>query len=230
MNNKAIHFHSRMVGLTFVITVLIGFFNVFYVKPNTYNHETLLASEFWFRSAQVLDLTMFGLVLWMILAIYLSIKHVSPTLAKFVLAFRLVEVVLGCVVVIVTFMTLLVLQQNSLTPAFDGEQEHAFYSLFLDLSNVAWAIKFCFLSIGAIIYFYLLHQSNGIPRWLCYWGFFTYITLFVGFFLKLLLPDFPDQLMLIMAPGALFEFTFGWWMLIKGIRLPEQRPAQAPEA
>lgn len=229
MTPDAIRFHSRMVGLTYLVTTLIGLANNFYVRPHTYNPETLLASEFWFRTAQTLDLTMFGLVIWMVLAIYLSIKHVSPTLAKFVFAFRFAEVVVGCGVVLISYMGLLVLKQNSISPAFEEDQAYAFHTLAGNLAGIGWAIHLCLMAIGALIYFYLLYQSKGIPRWLCYWGIFTYITVFTGFLLKLLLPSVPGSLMLVMAPGALFEFTFGCWMLIKGIRLPEDQPGSALE-
>ena len=230
MNHKAIIFHSRMVGLTYLVTTLIGLFNNFYVKPRIFNPETLLDSEMWFRSAQVLDLTMFALVLWMALAIFLSIRHVSATLAKFVLAFRVTEVIIGCVVVMVTYMGIFALKLNGSPSAFSEAQMHSLHTLSLELANIGWAIHLCFLAVGALIYFYLLYWCKGIPRWLCYWGLFTYITVFIGFFLKLLLPSVPQSLMIVMAPGALFEFIFGCWMLAKGINLQTQPGAPSPQA
>lgn len=219
MNSKSIIFHSRMVGLTYLLTTIIGLTNTFLIKPKAYDFGSLLNNELWFRAAQIGDLCMFSLVLWMTIAMYLSIKHVSSTLAKFVFSFRFAEIIVGFVIVLLSFMSLVALKQNSSIAAFSEPQMQVIYEMSLKLADIGWAISFCLLAVGALIYFYLLHQSKGIPRWLSYWGFFTYVSLFTGFLLQLIISKPPVIAMLIMAPGAVFEFTFGCWMLTNGLRL-----------
>jgi hypothetical protein len=74
------------------------------------------------------------------------------------------------------------------------------------------------MSIGALIFMSLLLSAAYIPKWLGYWGLLTYITVFLGFSLQILLPEFPMKiLMMVMAPGAFFELIFGIWLLAKGV-------------
>ena len=66
----------------------------------------------------------------------------------------------------------------------------------------------------------LLLSASYIPTWLGYWALFTYIAVLICFSLKIILPDLPNNiLMIVMAPGALFELTFGIWLLVKGVKI-----------
>lgn len=76
------------------------------------------------------------------------------------------------------------------------------------------------MSIGALILMSLLLSATYIPKWLGYWGFLTYINVFLAFSLQILFPEFSIKfLMMVMAPSALFELIFGIWLLLKGVRL-----------
>ena len=75
------------------------------------------------------------------------------------------------------------------------------------------------MSIGAFIFIKLLQSASYVPKWLSYWGLFTYATVFTGFTLQIVFPEISNQLMVVMAPGALFELVFGLWLLVKGVNL-----------
>ncbi len=221
-NNQVskIQLQAKYVGFTYVVTTIIGLINNFLVKPGSYNPNTLLESEFQFRTAQMLDILMFVLVMWMAFALYKVAKSIHKDLAKIAFLFRFGEVIMGFVIVLVTFIPLVLLKNTNANTVVNGNFD-SLATVFLDVANIGWNIHFITMSIGAIIFMHLFTLSSYIPKWLGYWGLFTYISVFVCFGLQLLLPNFPESLMLVMAPGALFEFIFGIWFLVKGVNVRE---------
>lgn len=217
----AIQKQARIVGFTYLTTTIIGLINNFIVKPGLKNSETLLQSELQFRTAQILDILMFILVIWMAVALYLVAGSINKTLAKLVFVFRLGEGVMGFVTVLFTLAPLVIMKKAE-AYEFNNGQLNSLATMFFDISKMGWNIHFISMSIGAIIFIYLVTFSSYIPKWLGFWGLFTYISVLVCFSLQILLPKFPSNLMMIMAPGALFEFTFGLWLMGKGVNIGKE--------
>jgi len=92
-------------------------------------------------------------------------------------------------------------------------------SMFFQIYSIGSNLHLILMSIGASIFMWLLLSASYIPKWMGYWGLFTYATVFLGFSLQILMPEFPNSLMMVMAPGALFELIFGIWLLTKGVKL-----------
>jgi hypothetical protein len=212
---------SKVVGFLYVITTLIGLLNTFVVKDGVYDVQATMNAELQFRAAQILDLIMFILVIWLSLALFLTTRAVNDNIARLAMLFRFGEGVLGCMIVVLCMTVIGVLgpAENAGT-GLDQEQLFSLAQIFFRSADYLWSVLFVLMGIGASLFMYLLLTSKSIPVWLAIWGLFTYATMVFCFGLKLLIPDFPQQLMLVMAPGALFEFVFGVWLLIKGINVP----------
>ncbi len=213
-----IRLHAKFVGFTYLMTTIIGLVNNFYVKVGAQDPSTLLENEFRFRTAQMLDLLMFLLVIWMAHALYLTSKSINKHAAQLAFLFRFGEGVLGCVIVLFTFIPLVILNSESAN-IFSNEELKSLANIFFDVKSIGWNIHLILMSAGAIIFVYLFLISCYIPKWLAYWGLFTYASVLVCFGLQLFIPDFPKKLMIVMAPGALFEFVFGLWFLFGGVKL-----------
>lgn len=217
-SDKQIQKQAKIVGFTYLTTTLIGFLNNFLVKPGLHNTETLLQSESLFRTGQMLDLLMFVLVMWMSVALYLLTKTINKNRALLGFVFRAAEVMVGCIILLISFAPLTLLKRAEKYQFSDGEL-HSLASAFFDASSLGWNIHLILMSIGALIFMSLLLSASYIPKWLGYWALLTYITVLAGFSLQLLVPDFPRNLMMVMAPGALFELIFGIWLLVKGVNI-----------
>jgi hypothetical protein len=157
-------------------------------------------------------------------ALYVVTKSVNKNAAFLAMLFRYGEGLLGCVAVLISLMVLVILKEGG-WPAFNQEQLKAIASMFMTLSGSMWNILFILMGIGATIFIYLFHVARFVPRPLSYWGFFTYVTMTIYGLVKMLFPESPKELMYIMFPGALFELTFGLWLLVKGINIPSIAPA-----
>jgi hypothetical protein len=209
---------AKIVGFTYLVTTLIGFINNFLVKPGLHNPETLVTSEFQFRIGVMLDVTMYALVMWMAVALYLLTKSIHKNRAILGFVFRLAEAVMGFVIVLI-YLAPLVILKNADNYQLNKDSLHSLASVFFNVYGMGSNLHLILMSIGALIFMSLLLSAAYIPKWLGYWGLLTYITVFLGFSLQILLPEFPMKiLMMVMAPGAFFELIFGIWLLAKGVR------------
>ncbi len=208
---------AKIVGFTYLVTTLIGFVNNFLVKPGLHNPETLVTSEFQFRIGVMLDVTMYALVMWMAVALYLLTKSINKNRAILGFIFRTAEAVMGFVIVLI-YLAPLVILKNADNYQLDKDSLHSLASVFFNIYDMGSSLHLILMSIGAFIFISLLLSAAYIPKWLGYWGLLTYITVFLGFSLQILMPEFPNNiLMMVMAPGAFFELIFGIWLLAKGI-------------
>ena len=210
--------HAKIVGFTYLTTTLIGFINIFFVKIDLHKPETLLASDFRFRVSILLDITMYVLVMWMAVALYSLTKSINKNRAILGFVFRSAEVVMGFVMVLL-YATPLIILNRAESYQFNDSTLHSLASVFFDVYGMGSNLHLILMSIGAFIFIKLLQSASYIPKWLSYWGLFTYVTVFIGFTLQIILPEISNQLMVVMAPGALFELVFGVWLLIKGVDL-----------
>jgi hypothetical protein len=211
--------HVKIVGIAYLLITFLGLINNFLVKPGVYNIETFLDTAARYRFAQTIDLVMYVVVILLSWALYMVTKSVNKNTALLAMLFRFGEGLLGCVAVLISLMVLVVLKEGGESPAFNQEQLNAIALMFMKLSGSMWNILFILMGIGATIFIYLFHVARFIPRLLAYWGFFTYITMTIYGIVKMLFPESPEELMYIMFPGALFELTFGLWLLVKGINI-----------
>ncbi len=215
---KEIQKQAKIVGFTYLVTTLIGFINTFLVKPGLHITETLLQSEFQFRISVMLDILMYALVMWMAVALYSLTKSINKNRALLGFVFRVAEVVVGFVIVLIYLAPLSILKKAE-QYQFNDDNLHSLASVFFNIYSMGSNLHLILMSIGAFIFMSLLLSTSYIPKWLVYWGLFTYVTVFLGFSLQILLPEFPSSLMMLMAPGALFELIFGIWLLVKGVKL-----------
>jgi hypothetical protein len=214
---KEIQKQAKIVGFTYLVTTIIGFINVFLVKPGLNITETLLQSEFQFRISAMLDVFMYALVMWMAVALYSLTKSINKNLALLAFVFRVSEVVVGFVIVLIYLAPLIILNKAEHFQ-FNDDTLNSLASVFFNIYYMGSNLHLILMSIGAIIFMSLLRSTSYIPKWLVYWGIFTYVTVLLGFSLQILLPEFPSSLMMLMAPGALFELILGIWLLAKKIK------------
>lgn len=209
--------YARTLGCSYLAYTLVGWINVFLIKPGIKNVDMFVENANRFRLAQLTDLVMFSLVIVASWASFLLARSVSRELALLAFAFRFGEALLGCVAVMVMLMPLVLLEGGSSWAAFDGEQVRALASQFIKLSGAMWNVLFVLMGIGACLFMTLFHVSRTMPRWLTVWGMFTYGSMMLYGLIKLGVSDPPSGMKLAMVPGTLFELAFAVWLLAKGV-------------
>lgn len=217
--------YARAAGLTYVIVILIGIFNVGYTESSLVvpgndaaTVSNIMAHELRFRILVAGEIIMYVLVVLLSLALYIVLKTVDRNLALLALLWRLGEAIIGAGVTVTGgLLPLLLLSRKA---AFETEQLQSLVGLFLGVRNAGLDVVLIFIGMGGTLFCYLFFKSKYIPRTLAVWGMFTYVSMLILAIASILIPHLSETVkMAFYAPGGLFEITIGLWLLIKGINL-----------
>jgi len=217
--------YARVAGLTYIIVILLGVFSVNLIESSLIVSDDLAATyknisgnEFLFRIGLVSETVMYLLVILLSLSLYVILKTVDNNLALLALLWRAAEAIIGAATVVVSGLIPLVLINTK--TVFSPEQVQTLLKLFLDIRNSGLDIVLMFIGVGSTIFCYLFYKSKYVPRFLAGWGIITYLSMLLLSFISLLSPDFPETYkMIFYVPGGLFELIFGFWLLLKGVKL-----------
>lgn len=87
-----------------------------------------------------------------------------------------------------------------------------------------WAsqIQVVFFSLSALIFYYVMHRSKLLPRFLSLWGFFAVASLIAANLLPV--PDLTEGFsiaQLLFLPIFISEILVALWLIVKGFNTPE---------
>ncbi len=155
--------------------------------------------------------------------LYVTVKPVDANLAITALLFRLVEVAIAGVAIVLAFATLQIYLDANRTSPFDANQLAALADLSSLLSvaptGIATVVSVIFFSVGSAIFFYLFLKSAYIPRILAAGGIFASLFCLITFVASLVVVQYSGQLLGIGGlPIGIAEIATGLWLLIRGIK------------
>ena len=221
------HFFARLAGLFYCIFTLCGLIKNFALNTQLTPHHTpfregVFLNEIQFRLGIGLEALMFVATLIASYAFYQVFSYRYKAAAQIALCFRLCEVILGGMVVILSMAMLRVTVHSSYITAFGDAQIPTIVRILNSVRMPAYEYSWIFMGIAGVITFQLFYRTRYIPRFWGVWGMFTYASLIFYPLVKILIPNTPKQIMWVMYPGALFELGVGIWLLVFGIRMPER--------
>jgi len=217
--------YARVAGLTYIIVILLGIFSVNFIESNlvvpgndVLTYKNISEHESLYRIGIASEVLLYLLVIVLSGSLYIVLEPVNRNLSLLALLLRTAEAIVGAATTVVSgFIPLLLIHSESV---FADDQLQVLVRLFLDIRSSGLDIVLIFIGVGGTIFCYLFFKSNYVPRFLAGWGIFTYLTMLILSLSSLLSPDIPETVkMIFYAPGGLFELIFGFWLLIKGIRL-----------
>jgi hypothetical protein len=155
--------------------------------------------------------------------LYVTVRPVDANLAITALLFRLVEVAIAGVAIVLAFATLQIYLDANRTSAFDASQLAVLSDLSSLLSlaptGIATVVSVIFFSVGSAIFFYLFLRSAYIPRILAAGGLIASLLSLVTFVASLIVVQSSGLLLGIGGlPIGIAEILTGLWLLIRGIK------------
>jgi hypothetical protein len=230
--------YARIAGVAYLVIAIVALFYGFLVESqlivsgdDAATARNILANESLFRTGIVLVLIIYVSVVVASWALYLLLRTVHQNLALLALLLRSAEAVLGAATVLVSFAVLYVLTGNDPSTAFETAQLQSLAGRFLDVRTAGLDIVLVFIGLGATIFCYLLFKSKYIPRPLATWGIFTYLSMLCLALVSILVPNHPATLEYVLyGAGELFELTFGFWLLFRGVDLGQWHKHQRAAA
>jgi hypothetical protein len=158
------------------------------------------------------------------IGLYVTLKTIDGNLAMTALLFRLVETVIGIMVIVLGFATLQIYSTANHTTAFDVNQLGALADLVSHTSAAGTDVSVVCFSVGSATFFYLFLRSAYIPRVLATWGLLGSLLCMIAFVGSLVFPQSSELLRGIGAtPIGIAEPVVGLWLVVRGIRTDPQR-------
>ena len=212
---------ARIVGVLFITAMVAGMLRFVLLDP------ILDAPDYLIKVSENESKVIIGALSFFILAIalvgiaimmYPILKKQNEALALAYGGARIIEGVLF-VVAILAILTIWTLSQEFVKA---GAPDDSYYQTLGELLlavrywayNVLWPIT---LSLGGLMFYYLLYQSKLIPRWLSVWGFIGALFFPVAW-LSLFGPTISGPFLL---PLVLNEMVLAVWLIVKGFNPSE---------
>lgn len=217
--------YARIAGLSYVIFTIAGLIKNFLLNTklsdvSTISTNGIFANEIHFRLGIAAETIMFLAVVTASVSFYVVFKSVHKQLSQMALCFRLVEIIVGGMAVVFSIAMLALSSKTFLLDIFSLEKIRTIVAIASSFRVPSYEYSWIFMGFAGVITFYLFYQTRFIPRAWSIWGIFTYTSLILYPFAKILIPDLPREVMFIMFPGALFELGVGLWLITKGINRP----------
>jgi hypothetical protein len=166
----------------------------------------------WRAGILVEMLTVIGLIVLSAL-LYEALKKQNMKIALVAFGMRLTEVALLATSRISSFA----LMRTSQASVLEGHPVYlqTMANVFYESQEYAYSLNMIFFTLGATLFYYLLHKSGYIPRWLSIFGLIAAPLAFFGTIIDLFGVTVP---IILFIPNLPFELTIGIWLLVKGFK------------
>lgn len=211
-NRKA----ATIVGVLYIIGTIAGILSVVFLGNILSDSSYLVrASENQNQivTASLLVLTMGFSLAMMSVVLFPILKEQNEALALGVVLFRgALEAVMYIVLVICWLLLLTVSQEYVQAGTPDTSHFQTLGAVLLKASDQIGFILNVVFSLGAMMIYYVFHQSKLLPRWMSVWGLMGAV-LYLASGLSAM---FGVSLGFLMAPLALQEMVMAVWLIVKG--------------
>lgn len=217
--------NAIIIGALFIITMLAGMIDAYFVVPELNNlTESLAQIERKLLIGVFSVLAMAIGIVFISIAFYPVIKRNSESIALTYVAFRVIECLLLIVGPICYFYLIAV--NNESINITDNSYFIKTTAIAVKIKYYAYQIAMIVLGIGSLFLCYSLYVSRLIPKFLSIWGGIGYALLFLSAVLDICgLIDTTNGLgMMLYVPGGLWEIlVFPLWLFIKGFNISEKK-------
>lgn len=215
---------ARLAGLLFLIWIVSGFYDMFYVSPKIFvsgdiaaSAENILKYETLFRTSIFSGLiasALWVLLVWVFSHLFVS---VNERYAKLLVAFVVVQVPVAFVKAGLSIATILALKGDILK-SFELQQRQDLAMAFLKINDYSVLGLELFWGLWLFPLAILIYQSAFIPRFLGIWLIINGIVYVVLSFTSIVLPEYKDIVFTVGMPAMFGELVLMLWLLIKGTR------------
>lgn len=224
MNNRNI---VKVAGFMFLLAFIGPTLNwaftlsKFIVKENVMvTANNVMANPLLFRVGITIELFMAVCLIILALVLYRILKQISKNLALLALLLKLVEATIVVAIVLISFIALQILDEQSNLTSFTPDQLKIPVGFILNSHTLLYSIPMVFLGIDMMIFTYLFFKSRYIPRIIAVFGFLSFALILIHSLMYIIAPDYAAlwiNQIIFYAPSGIFELVIGTWLLTKGI-------------
>lgn len=157
-----------------------------------------------------------GAVVGIAMLMFPILKQHDEAIALGYFGSRIIESTLLILSLISPLLLITLSQEYINEGATSGSYFQTVGALTLKGQEIAFEMAMIVLSLGSLMFCYLLYKSKLIPRLISFIGLIGYAALLTSGCLAILGLDIG---MILYLPGALFEIIFPIWLIVKGFYL-----------
>ncbi|MBX2914538.1 MAG: DUF4386 domain-containing protein [Cyclobacteriaceae bacterium] len=215
---------ARLAGLLFLLWIVSGFYDMFYVSPKIFvsgdsvaSAQNILKYETLFRTgifSGLITNTIWVLLVWVF---YQLFRTVNERYAKLLLASVLVQVPVAFVNAGLSIAAVITLK-GEILKSFELGQRQDLAMTFLKINEYSVLALVLFYGLWLFPLAILVYQSVFIPRFFGIWLILNGIVYVLLSFVGIVLPEYRDIVFTVGMPAMFGELVLMLWLLIKGIR------------
>lgn len=220
---------ARSAGVYYLAVAILGGFAHGYVRAKVYvagdaaeTADNVVANAQLVRFGFAADLVQATLMLFVVLALYRLLQHVSKPAAQAMVAFVVVSVAITCLNMLNQLGALLVATDPSYTSSLGVDGSDTLVLLLLDLQHNGYLIAQIFFGLWLFPLGLLAYRSALFPRLIGVLLMLGSVAYLVDVVLQFLVSDLADAVSApILIPVVIVaEVSMLGYLLIKGVRAP----------
>jgi hypothetical protein len=215
---------SGLFAMAVVVFANYGLLNPLIVPGNAAETaRNLVAHEIQVRVVATCFLTYSISVIVLLAALYVILRPINRTLALVGALFRLVFAMLWLLATLNLLGALRLLGSAPYLQVFEADRLQALARLSVAANFDDYYAGLPFFGLAATVCAYLWLKSNYIPKGLAVFGVISSAWCVICAFVFLIFPHFNKVVndYWFDSPMAIFEMVLSFWLLFKGLRLPE---------
>lgn len=225
---------ARLAGLLWVLMIVFGLFAQMGVRESIIipgsaaaTAANIVSANFLFRLGFVSDLAMLICYLLTPLVFYKLLSLVNKDLSALMVIFAIVGTAIGMLSLLCEYAAVQILSGTSYLGVFSTSQLESQAMLLLELNDHGYMIAHIFFALWVMPLGILIYRSGFLPR---IFGILFIAETAAGVTSVILHFLFPGGTLetTLMWLGALAEFSFTFWLLLRGVR--ELRPGNLQPA
>ena len=230
INSGSLKNTARLAGLLYLFLIITGVYGIMYIPSkiivpgdSVSTARNIISNELLFRTGVLNDIISNTIFLFLVLVLYRLLKLVNENQAK--LMFALVMVQIPIVFMMEAFnITSLMILKGDILKTFELSQRQDLAMLFLNINDYGTLPLEMFWGLWLLPFGVLVFKSEFIPRVFGILLVIGGIAYMVGSTTGILFPSYSSFIkyptLLLVAIG---EISITLWLLIKGVKIKEQK-------
>jgi hypothetical protein len=219
---------ARIAGALYLMVIIFGAFAEVGVRSSLIvpgdavaTAAKIVASESLFRIGFMSDLIMMTCYFLLAFTLYVLLKPANNNLSLLFLLFTLASVAIMSLNMLNQFAALLLLSGADYLTVFSADQLQALALLFIDLHKYGYFIAQIFFGLWLLPLGYVGLKSGYFPRVLSIMVMLACVGHLIQYFQIFLFPGYEVITYPGLAIATIGEFSLCFWLLLKGVTVPE---------
>ncbi len=230
INPSSLKKTARLAGLLYLLLVITGVYGIMYIPSQIFvagdsvsTAKNILSNELLFRTGILNDIISNTIFLFLVLVLYPLFKHVNKNQAKLMFALVIVQIPVAFMMEAFNITSLMILKGEMLK-TFELIQRQDLAMLFLNINDYGTLPLEMFWGLWLLPFGLLVYKSKFIPR---IFGILLVIAGIAYMIDSTIAMQFPNYSSYVKYPtlllAALGEISITLWLLIKGVKIREQK-------